>query len=180
MRGNILGKIVRLDEIIPTHTASLSEDFLKIEEIALKKKQDADLKRGSKTKWPACLSGRFRISWLSVRKALSAQIVLTCSDREAFPESPLLDVVLRNRHRRCRFGSRTGSQSGRLFGRCHAAGENSRLVGAQPGGTCRILSQRSGDYLRQRDSFQRPDDGLLQQCHYQQGQYLHLRRQGRV
>lgn len=31
--------------------------------------------------------------------------------------------MLRNRPRRCRFGSRTGSQSGRLFGRCHAAGE---------------------------------------------------------
>ena len=50
MRGNILGKIVRLDEIIPTHTASLSEDFLKIEEIALKKKQDADFETWLKNK----------------------------------------------------------------------------------------------------------------------------------
>ena len=37
--GNQLGKIVKLVEVIPTHTASLNEDYLRMEEIALQKKQ---------------------------------------------------------------------------------------------------------------------------------------------
>ena len=37
--GNQLGKIVKLVEIIPTHTASLNEDYLRLEELALQVKQ---------------------------------------------------------------------------------------------------------------------------------------------
>jgi len=37
--GNQLGKIVKLVEIIPTHTASLDSDYLRIEEMALQEKQ---------------------------------------------------------------------------------------------------------------------------------------------
>ena len=37
--GNQLGKIVKLVEIIPTHTASLDSDYLRIEEMALQDKQ---------------------------------------------------------------------------------------------------------------------------------------------
>ena len=37
--GNQLGKIVKLVEVIPTHTASLNEDYLRLEEIALEQKQ---------------------------------------------------------------------------------------------------------------------------------------------
>ena len=41
MRGNTLTKLIKLIEIIPAHTASLSNDYLQIEEIALQqKKQD--------------------------------------------------------------------------------------------------------------------------------------------
>ncbi len=50
MKGNILGKIVRLDEVVPTHIASLSEDFLQIEEIALRQKQDKDYEKWLKDK----------------------------------------------------------------------------------------------------------------------------------
>ncbi len=39
MIGNQLGKIVKLVEIIPTHTAALESDYLRIEEMALKEKQ---------------------------------------------------------------------------------------------------------------------------------------------
>ena len=39
LRGNEMSKIVKLLEIIPTHTASLDEDYLTIEEMALDSKQ---------------------------------------------------------------------------------------------------------------------------------------------
>lgn len=38
--GNQLGKIVKLVEVIPTHTASLNEDYLRLEEMALHAKQE--------------------------------------------------------------------------------------------------------------------------------------------
>lgn len=38
--GNELGKIVKLVQIIPTHTASLNEDYLRLEEMALQDKQE--------------------------------------------------------------------------------------------------------------------------------------------
>ncbi len=40
MLGNQMGKIVKLVEVIPTHTASLNEDYLRLEEMALQDKQD--------------------------------------------------------------------------------------------------------------------------------------------
>lgn len=40
MRGNELSKIVKLLEIIPTHSASLEEDYTTIEEMALMQKQE--------------------------------------------------------------------------------------------------------------------------------------------
>ena len=40
MIGNDLGKIVKLVEIIPTHVASLNEDYLRLEEMALYDKQE--------------------------------------------------------------------------------------------------------------------------------------------
>ena len=40
MLGNQMAKIVKLVEIIPTHTASLNEDYLRLEEMALQDKQD--------------------------------------------------------------------------------------------------------------------------------------------
>lgn len=39
IKGNQLGKIVKLVEVIPTHTASLNEDYLRLEELALQQKQ---------------------------------------------------------------------------------------------------------------------------------------------
>lgn len=38
--GNQLGKIVKLVEVIPTHPASLNEDYLRLEEMALQDKQE--------------------------------------------------------------------------------------------------------------------------------------------
>lgn len=38
--GNQLGKIVKLVEVIPTHAASLNEDYLRLEEMALQDKQE--------------------------------------------------------------------------------------------------------------------------------------------
>lgn len=38
--GNQMGKIVKLVTVIPTHKASLNEDYLRLEEMALKAKQD--------------------------------------------------------------------------------------------------------------------------------------------
>lgn len=38
--GNQLAKIVKLVEVIPTHTASLNEDYLRLEEMALQAKQE--------------------------------------------------------------------------------------------------------------------------------------------
>ncbi|WP_346701251.1 peptidylprolyl isomerase [uncultured Alistipes sp.] len=40
MLGNQMGKIVKLVEVIPTHTASLNEDYLRLEEMALQDKQE--------------------------------------------------------------------------------------------------------------------------------------------
>lgn len=40
MLGNQMAKIVKLVKIIPTHTASLNEDYLRLEEMALQDKQD--------------------------------------------------------------------------------------------------------------------------------------------
>lgn len=40
MMGNQMAKIVKLVEVIPTHTASLNEDYLRLEEMALQDKQD--------------------------------------------------------------------------------------------------------------------------------------------
>ena len=40
MLGNQMGKIVKLVEVIPTHTASLNEDYLRLEEMALQEKQE--------------------------------------------------------------------------------------------------------------------------------------------
>lgn len=40
MLGNQMAKIVKLVEIIPTHTASLNEDYLRLEEMALQDKQE--------------------------------------------------------------------------------------------------------------------------------------------
>ncbi len=40
MLGNELGKIVKLVEVIPTHTASLGEDYLRLEEMALNAKRE--------------------------------------------------------------------------------------------------------------------------------------------
>ena len=40
MLGNQMAKIVKLVEVIPTHTASLNEDYLRLEEMALQDKQE--------------------------------------------------------------------------------------------------------------------------------------------
>lgn len=40
MLGNQMGKIVKLVAVIPTHTASLNEDYLRLEEMALQDKQE--------------------------------------------------------------------------------------------------------------------------------------------
>ena len=40
MLGNQMGKIVKLVAVIPTHTASLNEDYLSLEEMALQEKQE--------------------------------------------------------------------------------------------------------------------------------------------
>lgn len=40
MMGNQMAKIVKLVEVIPTHTASLNEDYLRLEEMALQDKQN--------------------------------------------------------------------------------------------------------------------------------------------
>ncbi len=42
IRGNTLSKVVKLVNIIPAHTASLSEDYLRIEEMALEAKQQIE------------------------------------------------------------------------------------------------------------------------------------------
>ncbi len=44
MLGNQMGKIVKLVEVIPTHTASLNEDYLRLEEMALQDKQERAFK----------------------------------------------------------------------------------------------------------------------------------------
>jgi peptidyl-prolyl cis-trans isomerase SurA len=38
--GNQMSKIVKLVEIIPAHTASLEEDYIRLEEMALEDKQN--------------------------------------------------------------------------------------------------------------------------------------------
>ena len=40
MNGNQLSKIVKLVQIIPTHVASLNEDYLRLEQMALNRKQE--------------------------------------------------------------------------------------------------------------------------------------------
>jgi peptidyl-prolyl cis-trans isomerase SurA len=40
LNGNQLSKIVKLVQIIPPHTASLTEDYIRIEEMALQNKQE--------------------------------------------------------------------------------------------------------------------------------------------
>ncbi len=50
LRGNELSKIVKLLEIIPTHPASLEEDYSSIEELALTEKQDKVFKEWLKEK----------------------------------------------------------------------------------------------------------------------------------
>ena len=42
MRGNTLTKLIKLLDIIPAHTASLSNDYLQIEQIALQNKQEVE------------------------------------------------------------------------------------------------------------------------------------------
>lgn len=44
MLGNQMAKIVKLVEVIPTHTASLNEDYLRLEEMALQNKQERAFK----------------------------------------------------------------------------------------------------------------------------------------
>lgn len=39
LRGNMLSKIIKLIEIIPAHTASMKDDYLRLEELALAQKQ---------------------------------------------------------------------------------------------------------------------------------------------
>jgi peptidyl-prolyl cis-trans isomerase SurA len=38
--GNEMSKIVKLVEIIPSHTASLEDDYIRLEEMALQQKQE--------------------------------------------------------------------------------------------------------------------------------------------
>lgn len=45
MRGNTLTKLIRLDNIIPAHTASLANDYLQIEQIALQDKQQREFEK---------------------------------------------------------------------------------------------------------------------------------------
>ncbi len=45
MRGNTLTKIIKLLDIIPSHTASLANDYLQIEEIALQNKQQKEFEK---------------------------------------------------------------------------------------------------------------------------------------
>ncbi|MBQ5753997.1 MAG: peptidylprolyl isomerase [Alistipes sp.] len=45
LNGNDLCKIVKLIEIIPTHKASLDEDYLRLEQIALNEKQQSDFNK---------------------------------------------------------------------------------------------------------------------------------------
>lgn len=45
MRGNTLTKMIKLIEIIPSHTASLSNDYLQIEQIALQQKQQDEFEK---------------------------------------------------------------------------------------------------------------------------------------
>ncbi len=40
LKGNVLCRMVRLNEIVPAHTATLGADFARVEEIVLRKKQD--------------------------------------------------------------------------------------------------------------------------------------------
>jgi len=50
MRGNTLCKIIKLLEIIPSHTAGLSKDYIQIEEIALQDKQQREFNKWLKGK----------------------------------------------------------------------------------------------------------------------------------
>lgn len=56
MNGNQLSKIVKLVQIIPTHVASLNEDYLRLEQMALNRKQEKVLGSGSPRRSTACTS----------------------------------------------------------------------------------------------------------------------------
>jgi peptidyl-prolyl cis-trans isomerase SurA len=45
MRGNTLTKIIKLIEIIPSHAASLANDYLQIEQSALQYKQQEEFEK---------------------------------------------------------------------------------------------------------------------------------------
>jgi peptidyl-prolyl cis-trans isomerase SurA len=45
LMGNQMSKIVKLVEIIPAHTASLEEDYIRLEEMALAEKQEKVFQR---------------------------------------------------------------------------------------------------------------------------------------
>lgn len=45
MKGNVMAKAVKLLEIIPAHKASLKEDYLRLEEIALEDKQNREFRK---------------------------------------------------------------------------------------------------------------------------------------
>ncbi len=45
MRGNVLSKIVMLVDVIPSHTASMANDYLSIEQVALQDKQQREFQK---------------------------------------------------------------------------------------------------------------------------------------
>jgi peptidyl-prolyl cis-trans isomerase SurA len=45
LRGNTLTKFIKLENIIPAHTASLANDYLQIEQIALQHKQQDEFEK---------------------------------------------------------------------------------------------------------------------------------------
>ena len=50
MNGNDLCKIIKLVDIIPSHTATLEEDYLRLEQIALQEKQQKVFQQWLNTK----------------------------------------------------------------------------------------------------------------------------------
>ncbi len=54
--GNQLSKIVKLVEIVPAHKASLENDYIRLEELALNIKRERSSRRGSTGRSPACTS----------------------------------------------------------------------------------------------------------------------------
>lgn len=45
LKGNVLSKIVRLEEIVPAHKASLNNDYLRMEQLALQRKQQTEFEK---------------------------------------------------------------------------------------------------------------------------------------